>query len=118
MRLRDGEHDEDAPHRAHPRCGIGVEVAASARAVLAAIDSRYDLSLLIQEFDWSCQRYHDTGALMPPDGLDTLRRYNDHPVRRRRMPNAPDHAYLGAAHPDPPRIQRVCICVRFARSQG
>jgi tartrate dehydrogenase/decarboxylase / D-malate dehydrogenase len=59
-----------------PGDGIGVEVAASARAVLAALHARDDLGIRIHEFDWSCQRYLDTGALMPPDRLDTLRRYD------------------------------------------
>ena len=56
-----------------PGDGIGVEVAASARTVLATLDERYDLDLRIDEFDWSCERYLAEGALMPADGLDTLR---------------------------------------------
>ena len=36
-----------------PGDGIGAEVAASARAVLAALDSRHNLGLRIDEFDWS-----------------------------------------------------------------
>ena len=51
-----------------PGDGIGVEVAASARTVLATLDERYDLALRIDEFDWSCERYLAEGALMPADG--------------------------------------------------
>jgi tartrate dehydrogenase/decarboxylase / D-malate dehydrogenase len=39
-----------------PGDGIGTEVAASARAVLSALDSRHDLGLQLDELDWSCQR--------------------------------------------------------------
>jgi tartrate dehydrogenase/decarboxylase/D-malate dehydrogenase len=77
-----------------PGDGIGAEVAASARAVLAALDSRHDLGLLIDEFDWSCQRYLDTGALMPPDGLATLRRYDAILLGAVGWPDVPDHVSL------------------------
>jgi tartrate dehydrogenase/decarboxylase/D-malate dehydrogenase len=77
-----------------PGDGIGVEVAASARAVLAALDARHDLGIRIDEFDWSCQRYLDTGALMPPDGLDTLRAYDAVLLGAVGWPGVPDHVSL------------------------
>jgi tartrate dehydrogenase/decarboxylase / D-malate dehydrogenase len=77
-----------------PGDGIGAEVATSARAVLAALDSRHDLGLLIDEFDWSCQRYLDTGALMPPDGLATLHRYDAILLGAVGWPDVPDHVSL------------------------
>ena len=51
-----------------PGDGIGVEVAASAREVLATLDERHSLGLQIHEFGWSCQRYLKGGALMPRRG--------------------------------------------------
>ena len=77
-----------------PGDGIGVEVAASARTVLAALDERYGLGLEIDEFDWSCERYLTEGALMPPDGLDTLRRYNAILLGAVGWPGVPDHVSL------------------------
>ena len=77
-----------------PGDGIGVEVAASARAVLAALDARHDLGIRIDEFDWSCQRYLETGALMPPDGLDTLRAYDAVLLGAVGWAGVPDHVSL------------------------
>jgi tartrate dehydrogenase/decarboxylase / D-malate dehydrogenase len=77
-----------------PGDGIGVEVAASARTVLAALDQRHHLGLRIDEFDWSCQRYLAEGALMPADGLDTLRRYHAVLLGAVGWPGVPDHLSL------------------------
>ncbi len=77
-----------------PGDGIGVEVAASARAVLDALDDRHDLGIRIDEFDWSCQRYLETGALMPPDGLDTLRAYDAVLLGAVGWADVPDHVSL------------------------
>jgi tartrate dehydrogenase/decarboxylase/D-malate dehydrogenase len=77
-----------------PGDGIGVEVAASARTVLAALDERYELRLEIDEFDWSCERYLAEGALMPADGLDTLRGYDAILLGAVGWPGVPDHVSL------------------------
>jgi tartrate dehydrogenase/decarboxylase/D-malate dehydrogenase len=77
-----------------PGDGIGVEAAASARAVLAALDERYGLGIRLDEFDWSCERYLTQGALMPADGLDTLRRYDAILLGAVGWPDVPDHVSL------------------------
>jgi tartrate dehydrogenase/decarboxylase/D-malate dehydrogenase len=77
-----------------PGDGIGIEVAASARTVLAALDERYDLSIRIDELDWSCERYLTEGALMPADGLDTLRAYHAVLLGAVGWPGVPDHVSL------------------------
>jgi tartrate dehydrogenase/decarboxylase/D-malate dehydrogenase len=77
-----------------PGDGIGVEVAASARTVLDALDTRYDLGLEIDEFDWSCQRYLEEGSLMPSDGLETLRAYDAVLLGAVGWPGVPDHVSL------------------------
>jgi tartrate dehydrogenase/decarboxylase/D-malate dehydrogenase len=77
-----------------PGDGIGVEVAASARAVLDALDARYDLGIRIDELDWSCERYLETGALMPADGLDTLRAYDAVLLGAVGWAGVPDHVSL------------------------
>jgi tartrate dehydrogenase/decarboxylase/D-malate dehydrogenase len=77
-----------------PGDGIGVEVAGSARAVLAALDAQHGLGLHIDEFDWSCERYLSEGSLMPPDGLETLRGYNAVLLGAVGWPDVPDHVSL------------------------
>jgi tartrate dehydrogenase/decarboxylase/D-malate dehydrogenase len=77
-----------------PGDGIGIEVAASATAVLAALDARHDLGIQIDEYDWSCQRYLEEGALMPPDGLETLRDYDAILLGAVGWPEVPDHVSL------------------------
>jgi tartrate dehydrogenase/decarboxylase / D-malate dehydrogenase len=69
-------------------------VAAAARAVLDTLDARHDLGIRIDEFDWSCQRYLDTGALMPPDGLETLRSYDAVLLGAVGWAGVPDHVSL------------------------
>ncbi len=59
-----------------PGDGIGVEVMESAKQVLDAISSAYGVSFETTELDWSCERYHREGAMMPADGLDVLRRHD------------------------------------------
>ena len=77
-----------------PGDGIGVEVAAAAGAVLAALNERYELALRINELDWSCERYLAEGALMPADGLDTLRGYDAVLLGAVGWPGVPDHVSL------------------------
>ncbi len=77
-----------------PGDGIGVEVAASARAILGELDRRHDLGLRIDEFDWSCQRYVEEGAMMPEDGLATLRDYDAILLGAVGRPDVPDHVSL------------------------
>ncbi len=56
-----------------PGDGIGGEVVASAVQVLDTVCDRHGIHLAYEEYDWSCRRYLETGAMMPEDGLDTLR---------------------------------------------
>ena len=77
-----------------PGDGIGVEVAQSARRVLAVLDERHGLGLEIDEFDWSCQRYLSEGALMPADGLDTLAQYDAVLLGAVGWPGVADHVSL------------------------
>ena len=77
-----------------PGDGIGIEVAASARQVLEALDAQYRLGLVIDEFDWSCERYVAEGSMMPADGLDTLRAYEAVLLGAVGRPDVPDHVSL------------------------
>lgn len=77
-----------------PGDGIGTEVIDSARAVLDAVSARHGIALEYQEFDWSCQRYTREGAMMPADGLDTLRRFDAILLGAVGWAGVPDHVSL------------------------
>jgi tartrate dehydrogenase/decarboxylase/D-malate dehydrogenase len=55
-----------------PGDGIGKEVVPEGLKVLQAISSSFDISFEYQHFDWSCERYLETGAMMPADGIEQL----------------------------------------------
>ena len=55
-----------------PGDGIGVPVTDAALAVAAASGARLEVT----RFDWSCETYVATGAMMPEDGIDTLRGFD------------------------------------------
>ncbi|RTL61494.1 MAG: tartrate dehydrogenase, partial [Hyphomicrobiales bacterium] len=48
--------------------GIGREVVPEGVRVLEAVGARFGLSFQWDDFDWSCERYHKTGQMMPADG--------------------------------------------------
>jgi tartrate dehydrogenase/decarboxylase / D-malate dehydrogenase len=77
-----------------PGDGIGVEVMESAKQVLAVVSSGYDVELEYTEFDWSCERYHRTGTMMPPDGLDVLAQHDAILLGAVGWPGVPDHVSL------------------------
>jgi tartrate dehydrogenase/decarboxylase/D-malate dehydrogenase len=55
-----------------PGDGIGTEVMPPAVAAVAKLGAAFGFSLDIEEFDWSCQRFEKTGAMMPSNGLDLI----------------------------------------------
>lgn len=77
-----------------PGDGIGAEVIASARAVLDTVARRHRISLSYTEFDWSCQRYQQQGAMMPDDGIETLRGFDTILLGAVGWPGVPDHVSL------------------------
>jgi tartrate dehydrogenase/decarboxylase/D-malate dehydrogenase len=77
-----------------PGDGIGLEVGASARRVLESLGRRHQLGLVIEEFDWSCERYLSDGALMPTDGLKSLHACDAVLLGAVGRPDVPDHVSL------------------------
>ncbi len=77
-----------------PGDGIGPEVITSARAVLDAVSQRHGIELSYTEFDWSCQRYEREGAMMPSDGIETLREFDAIFLGAVGWPGVPDHVSL------------------------
>ncbi|HET6258159.1 MAG TPA: tartrate dehydrogenase, partial [Pseudonocardia sp.] len=62
--------------------------------VLDAVCARHDIALAYTEFDWSCQRFEREGAMMPPDGIDTLRGFDAILLGAVGWPGVPDHVSL------------------------
>jgi tartrate dehydrogenase/decarboxylase/D-malate dehydrogenase len=77
-----------------PGDGIGPEVITSARAVLDAVAAKRGIQLSYTEFDWSCQRYQRDGAMMPADGIETLRGFDAIFLGAVGWPGVPDHISL------------------------
>ena len=77
-----------------PGDGIGAEVIEVARRVLDAVAARHDISLAYTSLDWSCGRYLAEGAMMPADGLDTLRAHDAILLGAVGWPEVPDHVSL------------------------
>jgi tartrate dehydrogenase/decarboxylase / D-malate dehydrogenase len=77
-----------------PGDGIGTEVVAAARTVLDAACDRHGITLTYTEFDWSCRRYQEQGAMMPPGGLDILRGFDAILLGAVGWPGVPDHISL------------------------
>ena len=56
-----------------PGDGIGNEVIDQGMRVLDAVASGIGVSFAWERYDWSCERFHKTGAMMPEDGLSQIR---------------------------------------------
>ena len=74
--------------------GIGTEVVPSAQRVLECAGERYGFGLEWTEFDWGCERYRDTGDMMPADGLDQLAVFDQIFLGAVGAPGVPDHVSL------------------------
>jgi tartrate dehydrogenase/decarboxylase / D-malate dehydrogenase len=58
-----------------PGDGIGGEVVEAARVPLEVVAAKHGFAIDSTVFDWSCETWLRTGAMMPEDGIETLRRY-------------------------------------------
>jgi tartrate dehydrogenase/decarboxylase / D-malate dehydrogenase len=59
-----------------PGDGIGRDVTDAAWAVLQMLAKTSGFALEGTEFPWSCAFYHETGRMMPEDGIATLRAFD------------------------------------------
>lgn len=74
--------------------GIGKEVMPEGIKVMEAAARRYGISFQWEEFDWSCERFHNTGRMMPEDGLDRIRHHDAIYLGAVGYPGVPDHVSL------------------------
>ncbi len=77
-----------------PGDGIGKEVVPEGIKVINAIAPSFGIDIDWQQFDWSCERYLETGAMMPADGLDQLRAFDSIFLGAVGFPTVLDHVSL------------------------
>ncbi|MGH7212812.1 MAG: tartrate dehydrogenase [Acetobacteraceae bacterium] len=77
-----------------PGDGIGRETVPEGIRVLDAAAARFGFTLDYAHYDWSCETYHRTGAMMPADGLDRLRESDAILLGAVGFPGVPDHVSL------------------------
>ena len=77
-----------------PGDGIGQEVIPAGQRVVEAVGKRHGFSIEWDLFDWSCERYEETGRMMPIDGVDQVRAHDALYLGAVGYPGVPDHVSL------------------------
>lgn len=77
-----------------PGDGIGTEVMPPAQRLLDLAGERFGFAFEWQQFDWSCEYYARTGAMMPATGLEQLAECDQILLGAVGFPGVPDHVSL------------------------
>ena len=77
-----------------PGDGIGQEVMVEGVRALEAAAAACGFEIRRRAFDWSCESYKATGAMMPADGIDQLRAHDAIFLGAVGFPGVPDHISL------------------------
>ena len=77
-----------------PGDGIGKETVPEGIRVLDAVAVRFGIRFEWEHFDWGCERYSATGAMMPEGGLDAIRGFDAIFLGAVGFPGVPDHVSL------------------------
>ena len=77
-----------------PGDGIGNEVVPEGIRVLEAVGRRFNLTFSWDRFDWSCERFAKTGAMMPTAGLAEIAGHDAIYLGAVGWPGVPDHVSL------------------------
>ncbi len=77
-----------------PGDGIGKETVPESLKVLDAAARRFGFALDLRHYDWSCETYQQTGAMMPPDGMAKLAEADLILLGAVGWPGVPDHVSL------------------------
>ena len=59
-----------------PGDGVGPEVAAVATATVRRAGEVFGFGVEYEHFDWGCDRFLETGSMMPEDALDVLDQFD------------------------------------------
>jgi tartrate dehydrogenase/decarboxylase / D-malate dehydrogenase len=94
--VQDEEATDMARHRIAviPGDGIGKETMPEALKVLDAASRRFGFDLALSHYDWSCETYKKTGAMMPADGMERLAESDSILLGAVGWPDVPDHVSL------------------------
>lgn len=77
-----------------PGDGIGKEVIPVGMRILDAVAAALDFDLEWQSFDWSCERYAESGEMMPDDGIEQLTDFDAVYLGAVGYPGVPDQVSL------------------------
>jgi tartrate dehydrogenase/decarboxylase/D-malate dehydrogenase len=77
-----------------PGDGIGKEVIPEGQRAAEAVAGRHGFAIEWQHFDWSCQRYAETGRMMPEDGIAQVKEFDAIYLGAVGFPGVPDHVSL------------------------
>ena len=77
-----------------PGDGIGKEVVPEGIRVVDAVCGKFGIGLEWETFPWSCEYYASHGRMMPPDGLEILKKFNAVFLGAVGFPSVPDHISL------------------------
>jgi tartrate dehydrogenase/decarboxylase / D-malate dehydrogenase len=77
-----------------PGDGIGREVVPPTLSLLEAAAGLESVRFAWETFDWSCDRWLETGRMMPEDALDTLADFDAILLGAVGAPGVPDHVSL------------------------
>jgi tartrate dehydrogenase/decarboxylase/D-malate dehydrogenase len=77
-----------------PGDGIGKETTPEGLRVLDAAARRFGFGLKLDHYDWSCEVYKKTGAMMPANGMDMVRGSDAIFLGAVGWPGVPDHISL------------------------
>jgi len=101
-----------------PGDGIGREVVPEGLRVLETAGRRFGIEFQWRELDWSCERYHRTGAMMPQGGLEEIREADAIYLGAVGYPGVPDHVSLWGLLIPIRRALRQYINLRPVRLMG
>ena len=77
-----------------PGDGIGKETVPEALKVLDVASRKFGFGLELAHYDWSCETYKATGAMMPANGMDLLAQSDSILLGAVGYPGVPDHISL------------------------
>ena len=77
-----------------PGDGIGKEVMPAGVSVLQTVANEHGFKLSFTDYPWSCETYHETGKMMPDDGIEQLRGSDAIYLGAVGFPGVPDHISL------------------------
>jgi tartrate dehydrogenase/decarboxylase/D-malate dehydrogenase len=77
-----------------PGDGIGREVIPAGQRAVEAVARRHGFTVRWDAFDWSCERYAETGRMMPADGVAQVRSHDAIYLGAVGFPGVPDHVSL------------------------